>query len=123
MNDKDARLLSPLALAYVGDSVHDLFVRSRAAASGRNVGELHKESVSRVRCEAQAESLTRIWDTLTEDELAIVKRARNTHAKHNAPHAASPEAYSKSTALEALLGYLYLTERNDRLYDILNMTL
>jgi ribonuclease-3 family protein len=115
-------MLSPLALAYVGDSVHDLFVRSRAAMSGGNVNELHKECVSLVCCEAQAESLARVLDILTEDEQAIVKRARNSHAKHGAPHAASPADYSKATALEALLGYLYLTGQNERLNQILNLT-
>ena len=121
MNEKDAKLMNPLTLAYVGDSVHDLYVRSRIVQSGKHVNTLHKEAVRHVRCEAQAGALERIEPLLTDEESALVKRARNAHAKHGAPKAATLEAYAKSTALEALLGYLYLTGQSERLEYILDI--
>jgi ribonuclease-3 family protein len=120
MNQDDARMLSPLALAYVGDSVHDLFVRAREAGSGRSVANLHRDAVRKVCCVAQSEALSRIESTLNEEESRIVRRGRNCHAHHAAPRGAPPAAYARATGLEALLGYLYLSGQDERLTAILN---
>jgi ribonuclease-3 family protein len=116
----DARLLNGQALAYVGDSVHDLYIRTRAVRSGASVGSIHRAVVGQVRCAAQADGLARIEPMLTPDELAIVKRGRNSHPRHAKPHGATGADYSRATGLEALLGYLYLTGQELRINALLD---
>ncbi|MDR1262876.1 MAG: ribonuclease III [Oscillospiraceae bacterium] len=116
----DAHLLSGQALAYVGDSVHDLHVRTRAVQSGAPIGAVHRAVVERVRCAAQSDGLNRIEPLLTPEELAIVKRGRNSHSHHARPRGTTPMDYSRATGLEALLGYLYLTGCEARINALLD---
>jgi len=113
-------MLSPLTLAYVGDAVHDLHVRSLEAGTGRPVHSLHMDAVSRVCCRAQSEALERIEPTLSAEEAGVVRRGRNCHSRHGAPKGSSPETYTRATALEALLGYLYLSGQDDRMAVLLD---
>ena len=108
-------LVNTSVLAYVGDAVHALFVRTRLFAGGENVGRMHRRSNQCVSAAAQSKLLGQIEPLLTEEEAEIVRRGRNAHAHHAAPKHADPADYSRATALEALLGYLYLTGRDDRL--------
>lgn len=117
----DAKLLSPLVWAYVGDSVYELFVRTKLTnKSNAKPHKLHIESIKYVKAKAQADILKRIQDNLTEDEKDIVRRGRNTENHHVAKNANVAD-YSQSTGFEALIGYLYLTKQDERLEEILNM--
>ena len=117
----DAKLLSPLVWAYVGDSVYELFVRTKLTNnSNAKPHKLHIESIKYVKAQAQADILKRIQDNLTEDEKDIVRRGRNTENHHVAKNANIAD-YSQSTGFEALIGYLYLTKQDDRLEEVLNM--
>ncbi len=115
MQPDDARRLNPLQLAYLGDTVYDLLTRSRMLYRGYNLHHCHQEAVATVNARAQAEALGRIESLLTAEEAAIVRRGRNTHAHHAAPKNQSAMDYQAATALEALVGYLYLTGQEERL--------
>ena len=111
------QLPGSLELAYLGDTVYDLYVRRRLVINGGRMKDLHRAAVSQVRASAQSEALSRIEDMLTEEEQGVVRRARN--AKQNPPKNADPGDYHRATAFEALLGFLYLTGRQERLDQIL----
>ena len=113
--------LSPLTLAFLGDSVYEMFMRTKILASGnRPANELHKLAVGYVKAKAQSNAAHKILDMLTDDELAIYKRGRNTNI-HTVPKNADMADYRHSTALEALIGYLYLKGEKERLIQILNV--
>jgi len=111
--------LSPLTLAYIGDAVFELFVRVTLLQQGSTkVTALHNETVQYVRAGAQADFLRVIEPLLTEEEKAIVRRGRNAKSTRT-PKNADLQTYHYSTALEALVGYLYLQGQWDRLQDLL----
>lgn len=115
----DPKLLSPLALAFVGDGVYDLFVRERLVCeANRPVKKLNEEKVSIVRCSSQAKLVEKLMPILTEEELDVLKRGRNAHTQHVPKNATSAD-YHSATALEALLGYLYLAGRIERIRELL----
>ena len=115
----DPKLLSPLALAFVGDGVYDLFVRERLVCeANRPVKKLNEEKVSIVRCSSQAKLVEKLMLILTEEELDVLKRGRNAHTQHIPKNATSAD-YHSATALEALLGYLYLAGRIERIRELL----
>lgn len=115
MDRRDARMMSPLQLAHIGDTVWELMIRSRLAFRGRNVHNMHKDAVAGVNAHAQAVALSRIESMLTEDEADVMRRGRNAHARHAAPKHQDPADYAKATGLEALFGYLYLTGQDERI--------
>lgn len=115
MTETDARLLNPLKLAYVGDAVWELMVGTRLVLKGLSVRHIHKDAVAHVNAKAQAEALHRIIGRLTPAEEDIVRRGRNAHPHHAAPRNQELSDYQAATALEALVGYLYLTGQEDRL--------
>lgn len=106
-----------LELAYLGDALYDLYVRERLIAHGGRVRMLHKEAVHLVCAHAQSEALHRVEETLTEAEADVVRRARN--ARQTPPRNADAGEYHRATALEALVGYLYVTGAQDRMNAIL----
>ena len=111
---------SPLPLAYIGDSVYDLFIRTKVIEKGnRHVTDLHKESVRFVKAHSQAESVHTIEQRLTENEIRVLKWGRN--AKSTPPKNADVTDYRYATGFETLLGYLYLEGNMDRLKEVLNM--
>ena len=115
----DPKLLSPLALAFVGDGVYDLFVRERLVCeANRPVKKLNEEKVSIVRCSSQAKLVEKLMPILTEEELDVLKRGRNAHTQHIPKNATSAD-YHSATALDALLGYLYLAGRIERIRELL----
>ena len=117
----DVKMLSPLVWAYVGDSVYELFIRTKLVnSSNAKPHRLHIESVKYVKAKAQADILEKIEDKLTEEEKDIVRRGRNTENHHVAKNSNVAD-YSKSTAFEALIGYLYLMKEDERLEEILNL--
>lgn len=117
----EAKLLSPLVWAYVGDSVYELFVRTKLTNnSNAKPHKLHIESIKYVKAKAQADILKKITEKLTDEEKDIVRRGRNTENHHVAKNSNVAE-YSQSTGFEALIGYLYLTKQDERLKEILDM--
>lgn len=110
-----------LELAYLGDTVYDLHVRSHLVANGGRVGALHRQAVKYVCAHAQSEAFGRVEEMLTEEEAAVARRARNT--RQSPPKNADPGEYHRATALEALIGYLYVTGRSARMQEILNAAL
>ena len=110
-----------LELALVGDSVYDLYVRSSLVKKGGRLRDIHLKAVKRVNAHAQSEALLKIEASLTEEESEIVRRARN--AKQTPTKNADAGEYHRATALEALIGYLYLTKQEDRLKEILRTCL
>ena len=120
---QDVNMLSPLVWAYIGDSVYEMFIRVNLVNhSNANPHKLHIESIKYVKAKAQADILKKIKNQLSEKELEIVRRGRNAENHHVAKNANVAD-YSQSTAFEALIGYLYLTKQDDRLKEILNMSL
>ena len=110
-----------LELAYLGDALYDLYVREHLIAKGGRVRALHRQAISLVCAHAQSEALARIADGLTEAEADVVRRARNAH--QSPPKNADPGEYHRATALEALIGWLYVTGQRDRMNEILALAL
>ena len=111
--------LSPLTWAYIGDAVYELYIRESLVNNTKlKPHKLHIESIKYVKASAQAEILKSIEEELTEREKEIVRRGRNTK-NHHLPKNAEINDYMYSTAVEGLIGYLYLTKQEDRLNEIL----
>lgn len=108
------------ALAFLGDALYELYVRHRLIlGSYKGADRLHGEAVKYVRAEAQAFAIKSMQNELSEDELALVKRARNKKISSK-PKNADPLIYKWATAFEALLAYLYLTGQEERMVEIIN---
>lgn len=120
-NEMDVNMLSPLTWAYVGDAVYELYIRTNLVNNTKlKPHKLHIESIKYVKAKAQADILKRIDEFLTDEEKEIVRRARNAE-NHHLPKNANPADYMYSTAFEGLIGYLYLTKKDERLKEILKM--
>ena len=120
---RDTKELNPLQMAYVGDTVHDLYVRSMLLSRGMTVGKMHKQAVRMVSAGAQAKMLAAIEPELTPEEADAARRGRNSQAKHSAPKHADPADYAHATGLEALWGYLYLSGKTQRLDELIKLAL
>ena len=120
---RDTKELNPLQMAYIGDTIHDLYVRSMLLSRGMTVGAMHKQAVRMVSAFAQARMLEAIEQELTEAEADITRRGRNSQAKHAAPKNADPADYAHATGLEALWGYLYLSGQQQRLDELIKTAL
>lgn len=118
---EDVNLMKPLVWAYIGDSIYEIFIRMKLVNSTNlDPHRLHIESIKHVKAQAQAETLSNIYDKLTEKEKDIVRRGRNAET-HHIPKNAELKDYKYATAFEALIGYLYLSKQDERLKEILNM--
>ncbi|MFW6358001.1 MAG: Mini-ribonuclease 3 [Chroococcales cyanobacterium] len=98
--------LSPASLAYIGDAVYELYVRTYFLLPPRRISAYHHQVVEQVRAETQAEQLRSLMPHLSEAEQDILRRGRN--AAKGCPRRLSPEIYRQATSLETLIGYLYL---------------
>ena len=117
--DTDIKTYSPLALAYIGDSIYDLIIRTLVVERGNApVNKLHKQVTKQVQATAQAELFHQIQDKLTEEELTIYKRGRNAKSFTSAKNAGIVE-YRTATGLEALFGYLYLIDQTARILELI----
>lgn len=113
--EQDVRAYSPLTLAYIGDAVYDLIIRSVVVErANRSANDLHKKTVRYVKAEAQSTMITALLSELTLEEEAVYKRGRNAKS-HTTAKNASVSDYRKATGFEALMGYLYLTGQTDRM--------
>lgn len=120
LKDVDPRTYSPLALAYIGDGVYELIVRSMVINHGSvQVNKMHKKSASLVNAGTQASLIRLILDELTEEEQAVYKRGRNAKSVTTAKHATVLD-YRTATGFEALCGYLYLNGRMERLVTLIS---
>ncbi len=112
---QDIRTYSPLTLAYIGDAVYDLVIRSVIVERGnRSNNDLHKTAIRYVSAPAQAGMIGALLEELTEEEREVYQRGRNAKPHTTAKNAGYNE-YKKATGYEALLGYLYLTDRTERM--------
>ena len=119
----DVDTMSPLVWAYVGDCVYELYVRSHLVNKTRlKPHMLHIKTIEYVKASAQSKILKKINEILTDEEKEIVRRGRNTE-NHHLPKNANPQDYMYATAFEALIGYLYLTKKDERLQEILKETI
>lgn len=110
-----------LPLAFVGDSVHTLFIREYALSRpNQKIENYHTISSLHCKAASQAKALEAILPLLSEEEKEIVRRGRNAKPKHQAKNASSAD-YSHATAFEVLIGWLYLSEQEERLKEILNL--
>ena len=118
LTEDELRAISSVGLAHCGDAVYELLVRSWLCAHGRATGKsLHRATVELVRAGAQAVCADRVLPLLTEEEQAVFKRGRNAHV-HTVPASASRADYLKATALECLLGWLYLRGERGRINQL-----
>lgn len=119
IESKDIRTYSPLTLAYIGDAVFDLVVRSVLVNRGNTaVNNLHKSASSIVKAPSQARIIAAIMDDLTPEEKDIYRRGRNSKPHTKAKNASTME-YLEATGFEAVLGYLYLSGDMDRAMELI----
>lgn len=120
LKDVDAGMYSPLVLAYVGDAVYEIMIRTKVVNDGSvQVNKLHKHSAALVKAETQAKMITALMEELTEEEVAVYKRGRNAKSYTMAKNA-SMKDYRMATGFEALIGFLYLADQNHRLTELVS---
>ena len=121
LEDQDLRSYSPLTLAYIGDGVYELIIRTILVKKGNcPVNRLHKKASSLVKAGAQSAIMEVIEEKLTPEELSVYRRGRNAHSPTMAKHATMAD-YRRATGFEALMGYLYLKEDNTRMLTLIRM--
>lgn len=114
----DVATYSPLALAYIGDAVYELIIRTKVVNRGNTqVNKMHKKSAEFVKASTQAAMVKALEGELTQEECAVFKRGRNAKSATVAKHASMID-YRNATGFEALVGYLYLTEQMERLFEL-----
>lgn len=118
LEDVDIRTYSPLALAYIGDGVYELIIRTILIKKGNcPVNKLHRRASTLVRASAQSAMVTVLEPLLTLEEHKIYKRGRNAHSATMAKHATVTD-YRRATGFEALMGYLYLRKEWTRMLEL-----
>ena len=117
---ENVNLLSPSVLAFVGDAVYGLYVRTKLAEVNRPSGELHRLSVEYVRASAQAKAFSVIEASLKDKEMSVFKRGRNFHTS-TTPKSATGGEYHTATGLECLFGFLYLSGQSERADELFGM--
>lgn len=121
LEDQDLRSYSPLTLAYIGDGVYELIIRTILVKKGNcQVNRLHKKASSLVKAGAQSAIMEVIEEELTPEELSVYRRGRNAHSPTMAKHATMAD-YRRATGFEALMGYLYLKEDYTRMLTLVRM--
>lgn len=121
LKDQDIRSYSPLTLAYIGDGVYELIIRTILVKKGNcPVNRLHKKASSLVKAAAQSNIMEVIEEKLTPEELSVYRRGRNAHSPTMAKHATMAD-YRRATGFEALMGYLYLKEEYSRMIMLIRM--
>ena len=123
MKEVDIKEHSPLTLAYIGDSIYDLIIKSLVVNEGnRQVQKLHKETSMRVQASAQSKMMRAIQEHLTEEEHAVFKRGRNAKSVSPAKNQSITD-YRRATGFEALMGYLYLKKEWKRMLELVKIGL
>ena len=123
MKEVDIKEYSPLTLAYIGESIYDLIIKSLVVNEGnRQVQKLHKETSMRVQASAQSKMMRAIQEHLTEEEHAVFKRGRNAKSVSPAKNQSITD-YRRATGFEALMGYLYLKKEWKRMLELVKIGL
>ena len=123
MDKRDIDAISNLGLAHIGDGVFEVLCRAYLCAKGgKNVAQLHRDTVAMVKAPAQAAFVEKLLPSLTEEELAYYRRGKNSHV-HAVPKGATPAQYAKATGVVALLGALYLSGQTDRINELFHLML
>ena len=123
LEDQDLRSYSPLTLAYIGDGVYELIIRTILVKKGNcPVNRLHKKASSLVKAGEQSAIMEVIEEELTPEELSVYRRGRNAHSPTMAKHATMAD-YRRATGFEALMGYLYLSGRTERMVDLVALAM
>ena len=119
----DLQLISNQTLAFIGDSVHNLYIRTYLASkTNRGTGILHNRAIKYVSAKAQSKVIDGILDDLTQEEVLVYKRGRNTNVGSISKHAEVLE-YKKATGYEALIGYLYISKNIERLEQLIKVSI
>ncbi len=123
LKENDIKSYSPLILAYIGDAVYEIVIRTMVVAEGNTqVNKMHKKSSNLVKAETQANIIKAIMENLSEEELSYYKRGRNAKSYTSAKNASIAD-YRMATGFEALIGYLYLTNQTERMAQIIKLGL
>jgi ribonuclease-3 family protein len=119
---EDLKMYSPLVLAYVGDAVFELYIRTLLVSKGNApVHKLHKQSISYVKAKSQSDTIHRMLEDLSAEEQDVVRRGRNAKSG-TIPKNADVTEYKYATGFETLVGYLYLKEDYPRLLELLKIS-
>lgn len=123
LKENDIRTYSPLTLAYIGDAVYEVVIRTMVVSDGNTqVNKMHKKSSGLVKAETQAQMVKALMEELNEEELGYYKRGRNAKSYTSAKNASIGD-YRMATGFEALIGYLYLTGQTDRMNQLIKLGL
>ena len=118
LSRQDINAISNLGLAHMGDCVFEILCRAYLCArGGKNVGNLHRDTINMVKATSQAKFMDKLLPHLNEEELSWYRRGKNSHV-HAVPKSCTPQEYAKATGLEALFGALYLSGQTDRLNEL-----
>ncbi len=121
LEDRDLRTYSPLTLAYIGDGIYELIIRTILVKQGNcPVNQLHKKASSLVKAAAQSAMIKKLEPVLTQEEQGVYRRGRNAHSSTMAKNASMSD-YRRATGFEALMGYLYLKEDYTRMVKLVRM--
>ena len=121
LEDSDLRTYSPLTLAYIGDGVYEVVIRTILVKKGNcPVNQLHRKASSLVKASAQSNMMDILEPQLTEEEQSVYRRGRNAHSPTMAKNATMSD-YRRATGFEALIGYLYLKEDYTRMLELIRM--
>ena len=121
LEDRDLRTYSPLTLAYIGDGVYEVVIRTILVKKGNcPVNQLHRKASSLVKASAQSNMMDILEPQLTEEEQSVYRRGRNAHSPTMAKNATMSD-YRRATGFEALIGYLYLKEDYTRMLELIRM--
>lgn len=119
----DGDTYSPLTLAYIGDAIYEIVIRTMVVSWGNmQVNKLHKKSSNLVKAQTQAEMAKHITDSLDDKEMSVYKRGRNAKSFTKAKNASVID-YRMATGFEALMGYLYISHKSDRMMELIKMGL
>ncbi len=121
LENTDIRTYSPLTLAYIGDGIYELIIRTILVEKGNTqVNKLHQRASRLVKASAQSAMVESLKQYLTEEEMAVFKRGRNAKSFTTAKNATISD-YRRATGFEALMGYLYLTEQWERMLELIRI--
>ena len=123
LSHQEITAISNLGLAHMGDCVLEILCRGYLCAKGgRNVGNLHRDTINMVNATSQAKFMDKLLPHLTQEELAYYRRGKNAHV-HAVPKSCTPAEYAKATGLEALFGALYLAGETDRINELFKLVM
>ena len=123
LTETEVNAISNLGLAHMGDCVFEILCRGYLCAKGgKNVGNLHRDTINMVKASSQAVFMDKLLPHLTEEELSFYRRGKNSHV-HAVPKSCTPAEYAKATGLEALFGALYLGGQTDRINELFKLVM